>query len=193
MALMVVACSQKAVQSQDNIIMGTDDENLEADYKIESSKFLKDKTNNDYRSDKSYDGKNDTAWCVGNNGVGEWIKFYFRPGPAYIREVLKGKRNVHKINIMNGFAANKKLYYENNRIKKMKVEFDEGERRIIEFKDGVFDYQSFKFNIRSKWVKLTILEIYKGTKYNDTCISELDFRTIYDLSQDEIKKYKESK
>jgi hypothetical protein len=170
--------------------MGTDDGNLEADYKIESSKYIRDKTNIDYRPNKAYDGDIKTAWCVSNSGIGEWIKFYFRPGPPEISKVLKGKRNVYRIGIMNGLTASRKLYYENNRIKKMSAEFDDGKKRIIQFKNGILDYQYFKFNIRSKWVKLIILEFYKGTKYNDTCINEMDFRTIYDFSPEEIRKYK---
>jgi hypothetical protein len=173
---------------QKNIIIGTDDGNLEADYKIESSNFINDDSNIDYRPDKAYDGDIKTAWCVGNSGVGEWIKFYFRPGPPEIYNVLKGKRNLYRLGIINGLVASKKLYYQNNRIKKMSAEFDGDQKRIIEFKDGIFDYQDFIFNIRSRWVKLTILEIYKGSKYNDTCICSTDFRTIYDLTRDEIKK-----
>jgi hypothetical protein len=94
---------------------------------------------------------------------------------------------------MNGLTASEKLYYENNRINKMSAEFDNGQKKIINFKDGVLDYQDFIFNIRSKWVKLTILEVYKGSKYNDTCICETDFRTIYDITREEFEKWKKSK
>jgi len=85
--------------------------------------------------------------------------------------------NVYRIEIINGLAANKKLYFANNRIKKMQVEFSGGEKRIINLKDGCLDYQVFTFNIKAYWVQLKILEIYRGNKYNDTCISEIDFRT----------------
>ena len=176
--------------SQNNFIIGTDDENLEADYKIESSEYIKDSSRIDYSPHRAYDGDVTTAWCVGNAGLGEWIKFYFRPGPEYLTRVLKGKRNLYRLGIINGLSSSKKLYYENNRIKKMSAEFDGGQKKIIKFKDGVLDYQDFIFNIRSKWVKLTILEVYNGSKYNDTCICETDFRTIYDLTREEIKRNK---
>jgi hypothetical protein len=176
--------------SQNHLIFGTDDGNLEADYKYESSSYIKDISKIDYRPYKAYDGDIKTAWCVSNSGIGDWIKFYFRPGPPEIFNILKGKRNLYRLGIINGLTASKKLYYENNRIKKMSAEFDNGKKRIIECKDGILDYQDFIFNIRSKWVKLTVLEVYKGSRYNHTCICETDFRTIYDLTQEEIKKNK---
>lgn len=176
--------------SQDNFIIGTDDGDLEADYRIEASRFIKDSSKIDYRPDNAYDGDIKTAWCVGNSGIDDWIKFYFRPGPPEIFNVLKGKRNLYRLGIINGLSASKKLYFGNNRIKKMSAEFDNGQKKIINFKDGVLDYQDFIFNFRSKWVKLTILEVYKGSKYNDTCICETDFRTIYDLTREEIERSK---
>lgn len=191
--ILIICLFNIIVYSQNNLIIGTDDENLEADYQIESSNFIQDDSKIDYRPDKAYDGDIKTAWCVGNSGIGDWIKFYFRPGPPEISEVLMGKRNLYRLGIINGLSASKKLYYENNRIKKMSAEFDNGQKRIINFKDGILDYQDYIFNIRSKWVKLTILEVYKGSKYNDTCICQTDFRTIYDITREEFEKWKKSR
>mgnify|MGYP000272583792 CR=1 FL=1 len=175
--------------TQDFIITGPDDEMLVVeDDKIKASSYLKDSTNNDYGPEQAYDAKEKTAWCVGNGGIGEWIQFYFRHDVGAYDKVLKGKRNVYRVRIINGLAASRRLYYDNNRIKKLLVEFDSGERRVIELKDGILDYQDFIFNIRSRWIKLTIMDIYRGAKYNDTCLSEIDFRTIYDITDEERKK-----
>ncbi len=142
-------------------------------YKNEASNYLHDKSGRDYSSYMAYDGQNETAWCVPNDGIGEWIKFYFEESshPNYT-----GIMNVYQILIMNGLVADK-YYGYNNRIKKMKVEFSNGEKRIITLKDGFKNYQVFTFNIKAHWVKLTILDIYKGSKYNDTCMSQIDFRS----------------
>ena len=175
--------------TQDFIITGPDDEMLVVeDDKIKASSYLKDSTTNDYGPQQAYDGKEKTAWCVGKGGIGEWIQFYFRPDLSSYDKVLKGKRNVYRVGIINGLAASRRLYYDNNRIKKLLVEFDSGKRRVIELKDGILDYQYFIFNIRSRWIKLTIMDIYRGAKYNDTCMSEIYFRTIYDITDEERKK-----
>lgn len=174
--------------TQDFIITGPDDGMLVVeDDKIKASSYLKDSTNNDYGPQRAYDGDEKTAWCVGKGGRGEWIQFYFRPDLTFDK-VLKGKRNVYRVGIINGLAASRRLYYDNNRIKKLLVEFDSGKRRVIELKDGILDYQYFIFNIRSRWIKLTIMDIYRGAKYNDTCMSQIDFRTIYDITDEERKK-----
>ncbi len=129
---------------------------------------------NEYIPKKARDLKYDTAWCEGvkGSGLGEWIKFDFAESDLFGSTI-----NIYRILIINGLAASKELYFANNRVKKLEVEFSEGEKRIIELKDGILDYQSFVFHIKAKWVKLTILEVYKGKKYDDTCISEIDFET----------------
>ncbi|HDP79268.1 MAG TPA: hypothetical protein ENN21_00330, partial [Spirochaetes bacterium] len=128
-----------------------------------------------YKPIKMKDGKLSTAWCEGvkGHGIGEWVQFDFAEWHSYTRLT-----NIYRILIVNGLAANKEIYYANNRVKKLEVEFSEGEKRIIEFKDGILDFQKFKFDIRAKWVKLKILEVFKGSKFDDTCISEVRLETF---------------
>jgi hypothetical protein len=142
---------------------------------ISASSYLCGDGKNEYIPKKAFDSKYDTAWCEGvkGSGLSEWIKFDFAESDSFGSTI-----NVYRILIINGLAASKELYFANNRVKKLEVEFSEGEKRVIELRDGVLDYQSFVFHIKAKWAKLTILEVYKGTKYDDTCISEIDFETV---------------
>ena len=65
---------------------------------------------------------------------------------------------------------------ENNRIKKARIETDTGESFIVEFNDCVeFKMIELSWKVEPKKVKITILEVYKGTKYDDTCITSIDF------------------
>jgi hypothetical protein len=176
--------------SNDNIITGGNDVCLIADDNIEASSYIKEDSGINYKPISMYDGKNKTAWCVGSSGIGEWVRFHFTPGSHQSNSMYKGMLMVCRIDIINGLATDKNLYFANNRVKKLKAEFSEGQEMVISLKDGVLDYQSYKFNIKTRWVKLTILDVYKGSQFNDTCISEIDFRTIYDLKRDEIKKNK---
>ena len=70
-----------------------------------------------------------------------------------------------RIAIINGYTLNKNLYYANNRIKKINYDY------LLE--DNNLNYQYINAQANSRiWVK----EIYFGNKYNDTCISELNFK-----------------
>ena len=92
---------------------------------------------------------------------------------------------INKIAIINGYAANNSLYYDNNRIKRIgSVDYKysplgTGERDIgveeeTTLKDGLLTYQFFSTNQASRIMNL---ENYPGLKYNDTCFAELNVRT----------------
>jgi len=128
----------------------------------------------------------ETAW-VPVRGVGEWIEFTF-------------KKPVHDLAgyaMLNGYWKNKDTYYQNNRIKKLKVEIkypgkdwediedwqDEYEDNFSEepvYFENMFHHTpyvdfcySLNKNLPVEKVRFTILELYPGTKYDDTCISEI--------------------
>ena len=109
-----------------------------------------------------------TVWSenVSGNGKGEWIKFVSPEDECFI-----------ELEIVNGYAKNKALYQANNRVKKLRIEFDEGQVIERELKDNELGYQKIEFGdmIVSRWVKVTILDTYQGTKYDDTCVSEVRF------------------
>ncbi|NMB64112.1 MAG: hypothetical protein GYA16_04495 [Spirochaetes bacterium] len=140
----------------------------------EASSYLPPYKDIKYEPFYARDNKLTTAWCEGvkGDGIGEWIQFTLSAWESY-GEII----NVYRILIVNGFAASKELYYANNRVKKLQIEFSEGQKKILELKDGVLDYQVFVVHTKTKWVRMRILEVYKGKKYDDTCISEVDFES----------------
>lgn len=109
-----------------------------------------------------------TAWVEGksDNGVGEWIDFHFDLG-----------KSIRSIKIINGYGKNGAIYQANNRVKRIKISFDDNTSFITELEDGNLEPQKVMLpetkNVKN--VKITILEVYNGTKYNDTCISEVSF------------------
>lgn len=107
-----------------------------------------------------------TAWVEGvdGDGIGEWIKF-----KSSINQ------NVSGIMIINGYVKSHDLYYANNRIKRILVELSDNTIIEKDLNDNTFDYQTIKFKqpVDVKSIKITILEVYLGNKYNDTCISEI--------------------
>lgn len=115
-----------------------------------------------------FDNNISTAWVEGKpgDGIGEWIKIGFEPD-----------FELNQINIVNGYAKSKTIYEANNRLKKVKITFPDGKSEEYLLKDNVLDYQVLKLSkpVTTNSIKITIMEIYKGTKYNDTCISEIKF------------------
>lgn len=70
---------------------------------------------------------------------------------------------VDKMAIINGYAQNESLYKSNNRILEIANHFL--------LKDNILDYQYIP--VRGTNIQFT--GIYEGSKYNDTCIAELNF------------------
>ena len=79
------------------------------------------------------------------------------------------------IRILNGYVDPLKphLFKENNRIKKALLETDTGIKKEVEFRDEVV-FTQIILPSDVKHIKLTILEVYKGTKYQDTCITAVE-------------------
>ncbi|KYH34985.1 nicotine adenine dinucleotide glycohydrolase (NADase) [Clostridium tepidiprofundi DSM 19306] len=109
-----------------------------------------------------------TAWVEGKekDGVGEWIQL-----------TSNNEFEISSISIENGYKKSSDLYLKNNRVKKARLEFSNGETKIVTFEDtnGFIPPIRFDKIVKTKYIKLTILEVYKGTKYSDTCISEMLF------------------
>lgn len=122
-----------------------------------------------YDAHKAVDKKLETAWVEGipGDGIGEWIDFLFYP-----------KQEIKAISIINGYVKNELTYQANNRLKRVKISFDDGVSFETELKDGQMQAQMIELpepkNVEQ--FRITILEVYNGTKYKDTCISEVDFQ-----------------
>lgn len=80
-----------------------------------------------------------------------------------MRITFQGCFDYKKICIVNGYAQNKNLYLSNNRVKKMN-------NYILS--DNIMEEQLVTFNEEQTSVKFQ--DLYKGSKYNDTCIAELN-------------------
>ena len=161
-------------------------------------KYAKDR----YSPNKVFDERENTAWVVrtDHGGVGEYICFWISIDSGNGDYFPKKS----KLNIKSGLFTNKNLYYANNRLKMAKLEIYEcdvlyGQDKIrlrnkpilnksmkLDFDDEMveqqFDIVIEKPKIKLKdesqlffyFGKLIITDIYKGSKYNDTCISEIE-------------------
>lgn len=144
-----------------------------------------------YESATICDGKIETAWVEGveGNGIGEWVKIAV---DAYtcLSEITTTPFEVSTLAVIPGYGKSSKTWTENNRVRKLLVVINTPPQAIPKENEWVVlrlnlkDENSFQvFGIpvqqtavnmdpmkRNVWIKIE--EIYKGTKYQDTCISE---------------------
>lgn len=103
-----------------------------------------------------------TPWCEGLKGDGIGSKI-----------TLKAKNDISTLIISNGFDSLKKyIYYNNNRVKQIRITDLNNKKKFIlaELPDTV---EPFEINLpfSSKQLEIEILSVYKGKKYEDTCLN----------------------
>ena len=121
-----------------------------------------------YYASNVLDKNTKTAWNEGATdvGIGESLTFF-----------SSKKQSVSGIRILNGYCQDTKTYYNNNRVKTMRIWFSNGNsyEYVINDAFGVYTDIEFVEEQVCDMVVLTILDVYRGYKYNDTCISEVEF------------------
>lgn len=159
--------------------------------KIKSSSYLSNK----YVHDNVYDRNINTVWVEGKNDYGfkEWVSFEYKFGISK-KSVSNDGIMPNYVAILPGYAKSEKLFKENNRPKSIVLVVSTSSGgTIIEDNikyDGAVD--AFRLNFKDdmkyhvfsignnpyligKDFKFTfyIENVYSGSKYNDTCISEI--------------------
>ena len=141
-------------------------------YKIKASSSLGDSYKAEFANDLSYK----TAWVEGkkDEGIGEYLEYYFKNDSPRITEII----------ISNGYMKSEETWKNNNRVKKLKLYVNGVPLGVLNLKDSRTD-QYFSVgtlghnkNGTDLILKFEILEIYKGSKYNDTAITEIYFDGI---------------
>ncbi|MDQ7821428.1 MAG: hypothetical protein RDV48_01400 [Candidatus Eremiobacteraeota bacterium] len=124
-------------------------------------------------------GDLNTAWVEGvkGPGKGEWVKISWGK-----------KKEVSAITIYPGYGKNRggipsgRLFFENNQLKVAYLEFSDNSRKKIAFpKRGSASYEADAFSFKpvmTSSVKLIIGEVYAGTKYDDTCVSDMEINPL---------------
>jgi hypothetical protein len=125
-----------------------------------------------YKIDNIYNILTLVPWVEGvlGSGIGERIRIEVEPGRrrdgwAYIRSLA----------VSNGFVDYKRphLYENNNRLKKIRVH-NIGYDEYRDFNlDDTPNIQSLPlgFNNSAYIIEIEILEVYKGTRWDDTCVN----------------------
>lgn len=147
---------------------------------VKASSSLTSQGNFSYHAKNAADFSYETAWVEGAKGpgIGEYIEYQFSPESARLEEVK----------IANGYVKSEKAWKENARVKKLKLYHNGKPYAILNLKErseqvfsvGPFGFQYYLIDDDKKptkpWtLRFEILEVYPGTRYTDTAISEIHF------------------
>jgi TIR domain/F5/8 type C domain len=118
-----------------------------------------------YNAELAFDGDKNTAWCASGGGVGEWIMARFQ-SPTMITGV----------SILGGYGTDSDRYRTNNRVQTLRVAFSDGTATNLQLEDKMqLQHFSFPRLAKVEWVRFEILSVYRGTRYDATPISEIQF------------------
>lgn len=120
-----------------------------------------------YSAEKAFDNDLSTCWSEGVDGygVGESITVSF-----------DDEYEISELSLWNGLCTNEDLFYKNSRLHNITVVLSNGSQYDFECSDGWDNRNnSFSFgeSIETSSITITIRSVYEGSKYKDTCISEI--------------------
>jgi hypothetical protein len=128
---------------------------------------LKDEKGN-YFFGNLIDGSRE-AWCEGvkGSGIGQNLTFQFAKNTEFNAFYIK-----NGMDDLQGFG-------ERNRVKEFQLSLSVDDSLTIPVKDtGDFQRLALKKTFSGLIFNLKIISVYKGSKFDDTCISEISFRPV---------------
>ncbi len=142
---------------------------------VKASSCLKPIGKFDYKGENAHDFDHESVWAEGvkGQGIGEYLIYEFAPNCPRITSVK----------ILNGHVKSEKTWRENSRVKKLKMYYMNQPLVILDLEDSrtlqCFEVGTLGRESEKNWtLKFEILEVYPGSKYQDTVISELYFDGI---------------
>ena len=117
-------------------------------------------------SSRIADGNLTTAWNSHELLYGARVRMTTADGEAY---------RIAGLRIAAGYWKSEEVYYNNARPGKVEVYCDGEYVTAVKLKDAV-DYQTFWFDepVTASRVELRVINGYRGTKYDDCCITEIE-------------------
>ncbi len=119
-----------------------------------------------YPASSTIDGDPATGWSedVSSYGEGEWIVLSF-----------DGTYIISGLRIATGLQTDSDRYFNNARPRQILLTFSDGSEITADLEDRM-GYQNIEFEqpVASNNLKVTISAVYRGSKYEDTLISEIE-------------------
>lgn len=129
-----------------------------------ASSVLAPQAGNDYGPENLFDGSDRTAWCEGvpGTGAGQSVTLSFG-----------GEAMPNWLVLKNGYAKNADVFYKNARPRTVEVRTSTGSSYRTQLADTTAWQELSLPNEWIDWVSITIIDVYPGSKWSDTCITEL--------------------
>lgn len=130
---------------------------------------------NKYKPLYAFDGELDTCWAEGTDGHGIGEILVINSGPH-------DEFDVKNIRIFSGYGKSAELFYKNSRIEKMEIVVftytssvgSKKVRKLVTFNDKP-EFKTIPINKKNVYkINFKILEVYEGSKWDDTCISDIE-------------------
>lgn len=141
---------------------------------ISSSSTLPPNKKLNYKAGNAHDFSLRTAWVEGveGYGIGEGITYRF----------AQQSPPVTKVEIYNGYMKSDKTWQENSRVKQLKLYVNGKPYALLNLKDikskQIFDIvtdEGLQGVDNDLYLKFEITDVYKGDKYEDVSIAEIEF------------------
>lgn len=103
------------------------------------------------------------VWGTAAPGKGSWVRFR-----------IEGDRSLQEIRILPGRTDTLTSFTEYGRPRTLKVTLSDGVSSVVTLEDELA-IQKFAVSGTAEWVRFDVVDIYSGTKSDDTYISLVDF------------------
>lgn len=143
-------------------------------YAISASSELGPKATNTYYANNAHDLSFTGAWveAAPGDGIGEWLEYRFSHDSPRISE----------IKVYNGYTKSEKAWQENGRVRRLRLYVDGVPTAMLELEDSRAE-QRFALpellghapEEQDLVLRFEIVEVYKGSKSNDTVLTEIFF------------------
>lgn len=128
-----------------------------------------------YEGENAHDFNHESVWATKGKGIGESLTYTF-----------EGKcPRITTVKILNGHVKSESVWRANSRVKKLRMYYNGKPYAILALQDSrtlqCFDVGTLGYHDLDKpdWtLKFEILEVYPGSKHEDTVIAELYFDGI---------------
>ena len=142
---------------------------------VTASSCLKPIKSFNYKGENAHDFDHESVWATDGKGIGESLTYTF-----------EGKcPRITTVKILNGHVKSGTAWSVNSRVKKLRMYYNGKPYAILALQDSrtlqCFDVGTLGFHDAAKpdWtLKFEILEVYPGSKHDDTVIAELYFDGI---------------
>ena len=121
-----------------------------------------------YTINNAFDGNTGTAYVENTDDNLFFIKVF-----------NNNKENVTHLLVVNGYSDSESLFYQNNRIKSVEdYYYTEYGTKMIHSEKKIIIEDKYFISQLIPWTStcFAVSSIYKGISFDDTCISELDFK-----------------